>query len=253
VVHRITDAEIQQVQAEYKRNYQPFRQYFPKKEDLVHVAHGFSNLVATQNGQDTDDYCVGDNNKVEKYLSYLPKGSDVLILGVGTGRETLVAKEFGLKAVGTTLGSRNIDFGLNQLNLTQDEHIECLNEALPFPSDSFDAVAGFQVFEHAISPLLFLLEQSRVLRLGGKLLLEWPPADKFSMEDNPHHQICYSPGQAYALFQKAGFSDIKVYYDDLTPIEDKDMWAGDQIKMLCIEGTRTNNYKDYILRARSLR
>ena len=209
------------------------------------------NLVATQNGMDTDDYCIIDGNKVEKYLSYLPSGSEVLILGTGTGRELLVAKEMGLKVTGTTLGSRNIDFGVDELGLARTELIECLNEDLPFLSGTFDCVAGFQVFEHTLAPLLFLLEQSRVLKIGGRLILEWPPADKFTMEDNPHHQVCFTPGQAYALFQKAGFKDIKVYYDDLSPIPDSEMWKGDQDKMLCIEGVKAQPQKDYIIRAQS--
>ena len=247
-MYRVSEEDMQASQAEYKRNYTPFRPFQFGKDEVAGVSQGFANLVVTQNGQDTDDYLVADNNKVERYMQGVVPGSDVLLLGVGTGRETMVAKDMGFKAVGTTLGSRNIDFGLKYLGLTAEEHKECLNEALPFPKESFDVVAGFQVFEHTIAPLLFLLEQSRVLKFGGKLFLEWPPASLFSMEDNPHHQVCFTPGQAYALFQKAGFADIKLYYDDHTPIPEEDLWRGDQDKMLCIEGVKVPSYKDYIRR-----
>ena len=252
VMYRVSDEQIQAEQAEYKKRYKPFKPFTPTDRNRAKMAAAFMNLVTTQNGMDTDDYCVGDNNKVERYLSDLTKGSRVLLLGTGTGREVLVAKEMGLVPVGTTLGSRNINFGVDELGLAPNELIECLNEDLPFPSGSFDCVAGFQVFEHTLAPLLFLLEQSRVLKIGGRLMLEWPPADKFSMEDNPHHQVCFSFGQARALFQKAGFSDIKLYYDDMSPVSEEDVWREDQDKMLCIEGVKSVPSKDYIIRAQGL-
>jgi len=251
-MYRVTDAQVQASQREYKKVYKPFRPFRPTEHNTKKMSAGFLNLVTTQNGQDTDDYCIGDNNKVEKYMSYLPKDSSVLLLGTGTGREVIVAKDLGFRAQGTTLGSRNVDFGTDILGLSNSELFECLNEDLPFRAETFDCVAGFQVFEHAISPLLFLLEQSRVLKFGGKLILEWPPADKFSMEDNPHHQVCFSFGQAKALFQKAGFADIKVYYDDMSPVEIEDMWKENQDKMLCIEGVKVRTSKHYVTAAWSL-
>jgi SAM-dependent methyltransferase len=250
-MYRVTDAEIQADQKEYKTKYKPFRPFNPTAPSLKSISDSFGILIDTQNGQDTDDYCVTEGNKTEKYLGSTIKNSKVLLLGVGTGRETLVAKELGLDVVGTTLGSRNIDFGIDYLGLSPLEHIECLNEALPFPNDHFDVVAGFQVFEHAMAPFIFLLEQNRVLRTNGRLILEWPPGDQFSMEDNPHHQICYSPGQAVALFQKAGFFDIKVYYDDLSEIPEDKMWSDCHDKMLCIEGRRKAVNKRYISQYRN--
>lgn len=246
MTYRISEEEMQAAQAEYKRKYEPFRPYRFTNADASAVAHGFYALVTTQNGQDTDDYCIEDNNKVERYLLEVPQGSSVLLLGVGAGREVLVARELGMNATGVTLGSRNTDYGTKYLRLPEDKLLECLNEALPFPKDTFDVVAGFQVFEHAIAPLLFLLEQYRVLKPKGKLLLEWPPADKFSMDDNPHHQVCFTPGQAHALFRKAGFENIKLYYDDFTPIPESDWWRADQDKMLVIEGIKGVPSKPYI-------
>ena len=247
MVYRITEEEMLASQVEYKKNYEPFRPFEYSTKDATRVALHFGNLIRTQNGQDTDDYSVHDNNKVERYLSYLPRGSKVLLLGVGTGREVLTAKAIGLEAYGTTLGSRNIDYAVNHLGLEKHEILECLNESLPFSSGAFDVIAGFQIFEHTLSPLLFLLEQRRVLKLGGKLLLEWPPANNFTMDDNPHHQVCFTPGQAHGLFRKAGFSDIRLYFDDMTPISEEQWWRGDQNKMLVIEGIKGNCPKDYIL------
>jgi len=257
-MYRATEEQIRADQVKYKKEYKPFRPFTPTDHNKTKMSEAFMNLVTTQNGQDADDYCVGDDNKVERYLSKLPKGSDVLLLGTGTGREVLVAKDLGYHAVGTTLGSRNIDFGIDVLGLSSNELRECLNEDLPFRNETFDCVAGFQIFEHTLAPLLFILEQTRVLKVGGKLLLEWPTPDKFTMDDNPHHQVCFTPGQAHALFRKAGLSDIKVYYDDFTEIEPSEFWRGDQnedtddVRMLCIEGVKVPTSKDYVNNAHRL-
>ena len=252
MVYRITEEEVRASQVEYKKNYKPWRPFTFTSELATGVYKRIANLVTTQNGQDTDDYAVHEGNKVEKYLSAYSEGSKVLLLGVGTGREVLAAKGIGFNAVGTTLGSRNTDYAHNYLGLGPDEVLECLNEKLPFTANSFDVVAGFQIFEHTIAPLLFLLEQRRVLKFGGKLLLEWPPAKDYTMGDNPHHQVCFTPGQARDLFLKAGFDSVKLYYDDMYPVPDEDLWRGDQDKMLVVEGIKGNCGKDYVQRAESL-
>lgn len=247
--YRVSEEEIRASQDEYKKNYAPFRPFQFRDESGQKISRIFGNILTMQNGQDTDDYSVAEGNKIETHMGHLPAGSKVLILGVGTGRETLTAIGIGLDAIGGTLGSRNIDYGIKHLGIEPGRHLEILNEDLPFPREQFDAVAGFQVFEHAIAPLAFLLEAGRVLKMGGELILEWPPAKHFTMDDNPHHQICYDPGQAYALFRKAGFKDVKVFYNDRTEIPEDKWWSGDHNKMLVITGRKEPNGQEYINKA----
>lgn len=251
MVYRVTQEEIQKQGTEYRENYPDFVPYKFSQSDAQKVADSFANLITTQNGRDFDDYQITDSDdKTQKYLSpWLKRGSKLLIHGVGTGREIVAAKELGYDTIGITLGSRNIEFARRYLGLNSEEIVECIAEALPFPGESFDAVAGYQIFEHALAPLLFLLEQSRVLKFGGRIVLEWPPADNYSMDDNPHHQICYTPGQARALFQKAGFADIKLFYNNMEEIPEDVMWSGHSDKMLCIEGTKVVCSKEYVQRA----
>jgi SAM-dependent methyltransferase len=247
-MYRISNQEVIEAQNQYKKRYKPFRKFRPLPPTQSALGERMCALLETQNGMDTDDYCVLDNNKVERYLSFLPKESHVLILGTGTGRELIVANRMGFSVKGTTLGSRNIDYAVDELGIDASIIQECANEALPFQSGVFDCVAGFQVFEHTIAPLLFLLEQGRVLKMGGTLLLEWPPADNYSMGANPHHQVCFTPGQAEALFQKAGFKEIELLYDDLTPVTETDKWSGNQKKMLVIKGVKHPTSEEYIRR-----
>lgn len=247
MTYRVSEEQIQREQAEFKKVYPPFEPFMLTQDEKGKLAGKFSSLLITQNGMDTDDYCVTDSNKVEVYLKDTPVGSTVLLLGTGTGREVLVAKDMGFTAIGTTLGSRNTHFGHAHLGLDFSELVECANEVLPFRSNSFDVVAGFQVFEHAIAPLLFLMEIRRVLKYGGKVLLEWPPAEDYHMGPNPHHQVCYCPGQAVSLLQKACFDSIKVYYSNLATVPEEQMWsAKNHGNMLCIEGIKSRNEQGHI-------
>lgn len=246
--YRVTEEETIAQGEKFRRNYPPFKPFALTDQEKMRIGEGYMNLFTTQNGQDFDDYGMTDHSdKTARYLPHLRPGDSILLLGTGTGREVLAAKSVGLKAIGTTFGSRNVAFA-KILGLTDEEILEVACETLPFAANTFDAVAGYQIFEHTLSPLLFLLEQSRVLKMGGKLMLEWPPAKDYSQGDNPHHQVCFTPGQARALFEKAGFGDIKLYLDDMSPVAEEDMWRGDQTKMLCIEGVKVPCFKDYVLR-----
>lgn len=231
------DTKIIADRKRFMAQYPPFQKRIMSKEEREHLADLYQVIITCQNGPDFDDYCVIEGGKLVQYMKGRPPGK-MLILGVGTGREVLVAQEMGFDAVGVTLGSRNVEFGHRLLGLNNENHRELLLEALPFPRETFDYVIGMQTFEHAIAPMLFLLEQGRVLKDGGLLALEWPAAESHQGGDNPHHQICYTPGQAKSLLGKAGFKVTKLCFEDMTPIPEDQMWRGDQKKMLYIEGIK---------------
>ena len=121
--YRVTEEEIKKQWEEYRNSYHPFVKYEPSDREHKKIAASIVNVLYTQNGQDFDDYCVTDeNDKISTYLREAPKGAEVLLQGVGTGREVVVAKKMGLNVVGTTLGSRNIEFARRYLNLKQTEN-----------------------------------------------------------------------------------------------------------------------------------
>lgn len=221
--------EVLTQQEKFKKTWKDFRPFQIDGQAREKILQHIRDLVRAQNGQDTDDYFLGQPSKLERYLPNLPKGSRILMLGTGCGREVQNALENGYDAYGTTLGSRNVEFATDVLGLPSDRVVECLNEALPFPPNFFDAVVGFQVFEHAYAPMMFLLEQRRVLTNNGLLFLEWPPAENYTMGDNPHHFICYTPGQAKSLFEKAGFGNIELGFDHgakKNALPDDKLWDG---------------------------
>lgn len=244
----VTHDDVMKVQEEYKKNYPPFQPYKLNDQEIMSLGNKYYNLITTQNGPDTDDYVMPEVNKITKHLTTY-KDKRALLIGVGTGREVKAALDLGVDADGITLGSRNVEFGRRYLGLG-DRLKEAALEILPADKETYDIVAGFQIFEHCMSPLLFLLEIGRILKMGGKVLLEWPPAADHTGEENPHHQICYTPGQARALLLKAGFRNVELYYDDtMTTIPESDYWNGDQKRYIVVVGTKVPPEQDYIRRA----
>lgn len=236
--YRISESEIMEEWKIFRANYPPFVPFQLDNKRAISILEHYNTLLKTQNGMDFDDYCVIDNNKVERYLKNIQSGAKILLLGTGTGREVRTALEMGLDAYGTTLGNRNIIFSETFVGLEKDRVFECTNDAIPWPDQSFNVIAGFQVFEHVLSPSLFLREQYRLLKPGGLLILEWPPPDNYTMDDNPHHQVCFIPGQASALLKKNGFKNIKLVYDDMQAIPKDKIWDGKHNKMLVVAGNK---------------
>jgi len=203
------------------------------EEQLAGIACRFSECLSLQDDQDefvSESVIEGvPVNKPAKYMDSFPRGK-ALFLGAGGGWEVKMAQDMGFDAYGITLGKPNLNFAHGELALPPEKFIEGISEVLPFSSETFDVVAGFQIFEHTTAPLLFLMEQSRVLRTGGTILLEWPPSHSTSSHD-PKHQICFTPGQAEALLLKAGFGEIKMSYshypsDKVFPVPASEYWSG---------------------------
>lgn len=242
-MRQIYKAEPEQVTAEYSKFMKeapPFRPFIFNETHRATIADLYANILTIQNGEGVDDYGVnGLDSRLAKYLLRNPSLKKVLLLGVGPGREILLAKSMGFDATGITLGSRNIDMGRLVLGLSEKEHIEAIAESLPFPSETFDAVIGCQVFEHTIAPIMFLLEIGRVLKPNGKLILEWPSGEVHTAGANPHHLICYAPGQGKALLRKTGFENVETFYTNGQPIPKDLEWNcnGHDI-YVCVEGTK---------------
>lgn len=250
MIFKATEEEIQTQQTIYKTEYPEWKPYDPTFA-LQYIGKHFKNIIATQNGQDTDDYFMNETHKVYRYIKDIPSGSSILFLGTGTGREVCAAKEQGLDAAGLTLGNRNTYFGRTRFNLTIDDLQEGLNECIPWEKESFDYVHGYQVFEHAMAPIIFLLEIGRVLKMGGQVFLEWPNGKVHQAKENEDalHQVCFTPGQARSLLWLAGFTNVTLTKETGEPIPEKDIWRNDQTYFMCVSGTKSPARKDYIKRA----
>lgn len=83
-----------------------------------------------------------------------------------------------------------------------------LNEVLPLEKEIADTVLAFSVMEHLCEPGLFLSESYRILRPGGKVLLQVP--FQWQIHEAPYDFYRYTPYGLKYLMEKAGFSNVKI-------------------------------------------
>ena len=97
-----------------------------------------------------------------------------------------------------------------------------VEEPLPFPDESFDAVVAGELLEHLRFPDALVAEARRILRQGGVLVGSVPNAYRLQSrlrflrglppEDDPTHVQMFSPADVEALL--GGFRDVRVQYVD---------------------------------------
>lgn len=90
-------------------------------------------------------------------------------------------------------------------------------EQMPFAPAQFDVITFWHSLEHTTSPMTALREARRLLRPGGRLLLEVPNLDSLQARlfgrywmhlDVPRHRWNFTPAALRRLLQEAGFTDI---------------------------------------------
>lgn len=113
-------------------------------------------------------------------LKNLFKGKRILDIGCGGGGKTaFIAKNYDPEQIyGVDLSSDFIDKAerfKKSLNLANVEFLVCDAENLPFDDYKFDFVIMFDTFEHLKNPIKVLNEAKRVLKVGGMVLISFPP------------------------------------------------------------------------------
>ncbi len=78
--------------------------------------------------------------------------------------------------------------------------VVCVGEDLPFESDQFDYALCCAVLEHTRRPWDVAREIVRVLKPGGKLLVDYPFLQ--GVHGYPHHYFNATPGGAVSLFEE---------------------------------------------------
>jgi SAM-dependent methyltransferase len=119
---------------------------------------------------------------------HVPAGGSVLDLGCGTGELTMTIATGGMRATGCDISSQMLRIAAEAGASCDVDFVELKPDwdALPFPTEAFDAVVASSVLEYVDDPAAVLRECCRILRPGGVVLctvpdprhpvrwLEWP-------------------------------------------------------------------------------
>lgn len=146
-------------------------------------------------------------------------GHDVLDFGCGQGQ---LALHFASKGLAKSITGIDIDrAALARAQASLEAHpefadtlrfIEGDESGMPIPDESIDLITAFDCMEHVMDPAAILAEWARVLRPGGRALLEWFP---FKGPWGPHMEALIPLPWAHVIFgEKAMFRTAATIYDD---------------------------------------
>jgi len=105
---------------------------------------------------------------VVNILTGLPKGK-VLDLGCGSGDYSKRLSELGFDVTAS-----DMDSGRFQYHSSIPFKISNLNDALPFPANTFDYALFLEVIEHIYNPLFVVEQISNIIKPNGLLILSTP-------------------------------------------------------------------------------
>jgi SAM-dependent methyltransferase len=137
-----------------------------------------SNYVESLGGYRLYDHDLYWRSNIQAIKRHLPAGQKGSLLEVGCA--------YGLflkRATPMFEEVHGLDISQHALDEARKEAPKAilkkhdLDEGIPYPNESFDVVAGFDVFEHTDSLRGSLGEATRVLRPGGLLLISCPQQD----------------------------------------------------------------------------
>jgi 2-polyprenyl-3-methyl-5-hydroxy-6-metoxy-1,4-benzoquinol methylase len=105
--------------------------------------------------------------------------NNVLDFGYGSGLlfPSLTAISKNLYGIDIASDPAIVQSSLKKLNITTELKQEDITKA-NYPTDFFDLIICFSVFEHILDPDLILSEMHKILKTGGKLLVGMPRVDK---------------------------------------------------------------------------
>nr|WP_298898260.1 class I SAM-dependent methyltransferase [uncultured Altererythrobacter sp.] len=101
-----------------------------------------------------------------------------------------------------------VDWGGTQHELRADV-VADLNEPLPIDNGVADTVISLSVIEHLREPQVFLDEAHRILKTGGRMVLQVP--FMWRIHEAPYDYARYTRFGLRYLIEKAGFADVEVY------------------------------------------
>jgi len=156
-----------------------------------------------------------DANTVRLVSSFLSAGERILDLGCGYGRIAIPLAQAGYEVVGLDISKLMLDEAARR-SATAGTHIEWIQADLchiPLSESSFDVVLCLWLTFHELleqrEQLSALQEICRVLRPGGRALLDGPPYPDTSDETDERPALSFE-----RLMDEAGIKSYTLFEDD---------------------------------------
>lgn len=127
-------------------------------------------------------------DKLAQYLFNrfeMKKGDKLLDLGCGRGDFSKAFANQGLAAEGADIEQTKSEI-ISGINV---KHFDLEKINYPYPDNHFDVIFSKSVFEHIDDPTVFLNEQKRILKPGGRMIIltpDWESQIKIFWNDYTH-------------------------------------------------------------------
>ena len=107
---------------------------------------------------------------VHDAIGRLPKGSRVLEVGEGIGRDTAVLAEDGYQVMETDISLGALKQSRKTTSRVEVKYVAADGDVLPFGDGAFDAVFLIAALHHLPDPITCVREMARVARPGGLVI-----------------------------------------------------------------------------------
>jgi len=158
------------------------------------------------------------------FIERAASSAGLRLLDVGCGSATLLGlmkqRGFTVRGFDSSAEAAQIALEVDGVEVTVGSRLQDAG----FDDSSFDVITLFHVMEHVTDPHGVLAEVRRMLRPGGKLVLQVPNIDSWQFRlfgarwyglDVPRHVVNYSSAAILRLIESAGFKVVRARHFNL--------------------------------------
>jgi len=177
--------------------------YFEKKKDSNAPGYSENYIIAKK-----AEVVFNAKRRLKKIEKSHPGKGTMLEIGCAAGFFLDVARHQGWNVTGVEISPEIAEFGRNELNLDIKTG---RFETLDLPENSYDIIVAWDVIEHVLNPVNFIIKARRLLNHDGFLVLGTPNVGSLAyfLRRNqwvhlrpPEHVFYYSSGTLNRLLLK---------------------------------------------------